>query len=212
MDVRLLVGRTPLGGEALEHGLGIAIAKLGARIAARGAFGEDIDRCIQPDGYRALVQQLARARIDKGAAARRDHPNLTLDQPRDEPPFPIAKVALAIAFEDFGGGETGRVLDRTVAVDEGQAETLGQAPPDRRFSNTHQSDQHDGPVETLPQLNHVKDYTAAWPLGKSARMSRLVVLIVVVVILAGGLFFLSTLPSEQPTHQIEVPVAQGNAH
>ena len=44
-------------------------------------------------------------------------------------------------------------------------------------------------------------------------MSRLVVLIVVVIILIGALYFLSTLPKQQPTHTIEVPVAQGgNAH
>ena len=43
-------------------------------------------------------------------------------------------------------------------------------------------------------------------------MSRMVVVIVVVVIIIGALFFLSTLPKEQPTHQIEVPVTQGNAH
>jgi hypothetical protein len=43
-------------------------------------------------------------------------------------------------------------------------------------------------------------------------MSRLLVLIIVLVLVIGGLFFLSTLPKEQPTHQIEVPVSQGNAH
>jgi uncharacterized membrane protein len=44
-------------------------------------------------------------------------------------------------------------------------------------------------------------------------MSRMLVLIIVVVILIGALFFLSTLPKEQPTHQIEVAVPQGgNAH
>jgi uncharacterized membrane protein len=43
-------------------------------------------------------------------------------------------------------------------------------------------------------------------------MSRLVVLIIVLVIIVGGLFYLSTVPKEQPTHTIEVPVAQGNAH
>jgi len=44
-------------------------------------------------------------------------------------------------------------------------------------------------------------------------MSRLLVLIIVVVIVIGALFFLSTLPKEQPTHQIEVAVPQGgNAH
>ena len=43
-------------------------------------------------------------------------------------------------------------------------------------------------------------------------MSRLVVLIIVLVLIVGGLFYLSTVPKEQPTHVIEVPVAQGNAH
>ena len=43
-------------------------------------------------------------------------------------------------------------------------------------------------------------------------MSRLVLLIIVIVVIIGALFFLSTLPKEQPTPQIEVPVTQGNAH
>lgn len=45
-------------------------------------------------------------------------------------------------------------------------------------------------------------------------MSRLVVLmILVVIIIIGGLFYLSTVPKEQPTHTIEVAVPQGgNAH
>ena len=42
---------------------------------------------------------------------------------------------------------------------------------------------------------------------------RLVVLIIILVVIVGGFFFLSTLPKEQPTHQIEVAVPQGgNAH
>jgi uncharacterized membrane protein len=44
-------------------------------------------------------------------------------------------------------------------------------------------------------------------------MSRLVVLIIIVVVIVGALFFLSTLPKQQPTHTIETPIAQGgNAH
>jgi len=48
-------------------------------------------------------------------------------------------------------------------------------------------------------------------------MSRLVVLIIVLVLIIGGLFFLSTVPKQQPTHTIEVAVPQGtpsggNAH
>jgi hypothetical protein len=44
-------------------------------------------------------------------------------------------------------------------------------------------------------------------------MSRLVVLIIVALLVIGALVFLSTLPKEQPTRQIEVAVPQGsNAH
>ena len=43
-------------------------------------------------------------------------------------------------------------------------------------------------------------------------MSRLVVVMIVLGVIIGGLIFLSALPQEQPTHQIEVPVTQGNAH
>ena len=44
-------------------------------------------------------------------------------------------------------------------------------------------------------------------------MSRMVVLIVLVVVVVGVLFYLSTVPKQQPTHVIEVAVPQGgNAH
>jgi len=45
-------------------------------------------------------------------------------------------------------------------------------------------------------------------------MSRLVILIIIAVVAVLGLYFLSTLPKQQPTHQIEVavPAAGGNAH
>ena len=40
-------------------------------------------------------------------------------------------------------------------------------------------------------------------------MSRMLVLIIALVVIIGGLYFLSTLPKEQPTQQIEVTVPQG---
>jgi hypothetical protein len=43
-------------------------------------------------------------------------------------------------------------------------------------------------------------------------MPRIVVLIVMVLVILGALFFLSTVPKEQPTRTIEVDVPQGNAH
>ena len=43
-------------------------------------------------------------------------------------------------------------------------------------------------------------------------MSRLIVLIIVLLLVIGGLYFLSTVPDEQPTRTIEVDVPQsGNA-
>ena len=43
-------------------------------------------------------------------------------------------------------------------------------------------------------------------------MSRLIVLIIIAVLIIGGLYFLSTVPKEQPTRTIEVDVPQpGNA-
>jgi hypothetical protein len=43
-------------------------------------------------------------------------------------------------------------------------------------------------------------------------MSRLTVLIILLLLVVGGLVFLSTVPKEQPTQQIEVAVPQrGNA-
>jgi hypothetical protein len=43
-------------------------------------------------------------------------------------------------------------------------------------------------------------------------MPRIAVLIIVIVVVIGALFFLSTLPKQQPTRTIEVEVPQGNAH
>ena len=44
-------------------------------------------------------------------------------------------------------------------------------------------------------------------------MSRLLVPVIILVVLIGALFFLSTLPKQQPTHTIELAVPQaGNAH
>ena len=40
-------------------------------------------------------------------------------------------------------------------------------------------------------------------------MSRVIVLIVILLLVVGGLYYLSTVPSEQPTRTIEVEVPQG---
>ena len=44
-------------------------------------------------------------------------------------------------------------------------------------------------------------------------MSRIIVLIVILLLVFGGLYFLSTVPDEQPTRTIEADVSQsGNAN
>jgi len=44
-------------------------------------------------------------------------------------------------------------------------------------------------------------------------MPRIALLIIFLIIIIGGLWFLSTLPKQQPTTTVEVPVTQGgNAH
>jgi len=44
-------------------------------------------------------------------------------------------------------------------------------------------------------------------------MSRIAVLIILLVVIIGALVYLSRVPKAQPTHTIEVSVAQGgNAH
>ena len=42
-------------------------------------------------------------------------------------------------------------------------------------------------------------------------MSRLVVFLILLLLVAGGLYYLSTIPQEQPTRTIEVDVPQGAA-
>jgi hypothetical protein len=43
-------------------------------------------------------------------------------------------------------------------------------------------------------------------------MPRIAILIIVILIFFGLLFFLSTVPKQQPTKTVEVAVPQGNAH
>ena len=217
VDVSLFVGRAPFVRETIQRGPGIVISELGAGIAPRGALRENVDRRVEPDGDCAFVEQLPSARIDIGAAAGGDHAQVALDQACDQSPLAVTKIILAKPLEDFCGRKSRRVFDFGIAVDECQAQTLGQASTHRRFSDPHQPDQHHGTIETLRQFMHRKGYTAAPPLGKSARMSRLLVLIIVIVLVLGALFYLSTVPKQQPTHTIEVAVPQGatnggNAH
>ena len=214
MDMRLLVRGAPLVQQALQSRFGIAVPELGPGVAARGPLGQYLHGSIEPDRDGSVIEKLSGARIDISASSGRDHSDSALiDEPGDEAPLAVAKIMFAVALEHLGGRKACGVLDRRVAVDELQAEPPCKTPSDSRFSHSHQSDQHDRPIEALAEFYHPGGYTAARPLGKSARMSRIAVLIVLLVVIIGALVYLSRVPKAQPTHTIEVAVPQGgNAH
>jgi hypothetical protein len=43
-------------------------------------------------------------------------------------------------------------------------------------------------------------------------MPRIAILIIILVLIVGALFFLSTVPKQQPTKTLDVEVPQGNEH
>src|ERR1700761_3029035 len=93
--------------QSLEHLFGVAVAQLRPRVATRGALCEDLDRSIEPDRDRALVQEFFGGRIDVCAAAGGDHANIALDEAGDQAALTVTEVAFAIALEHFSGGITG---------------------------------------------------------------------------------------------------------
>src|SRR5215213_9461570 len=167
VDVRLFVGMAAFLGQPLQRLLRIASPELHARVAARCPLRENIHGRIEPDCDRTFVEKLPGSRIDISAAARRDHPHLTFDQPGDEPPLAVAEILLPEAFENLRRRISGRILDRRIAVDEGNAEPLRKPPPEGRFANAHQADEDDRAVEKLAQITHLKGYTAALKVAKS---------------------------------------------
>ena len=65
VDVRLGIGRAAVLREPLQGPLRIAIAEQRPGVAPRRAVGQHVDRRVEPDGDRPLVEQLARARVDE---------------------------------------------------------------------------------------------------------------------------------------------------
>jgi hypothetical protein len=221
VDVRLGVRRAFFLGDPFQRRLAVVGAKQGAGVAAASALRQDVDGRVQPDRDRPRLQKLAGARIDEDSAAGRNHPHLSVDQPRDEAALAIPIILLAEPLENLGGGEAGRVLDLGVAVHERQAEPARQAAADGRFADAHQADEHDRPIEMLQEIPHSKGLYSALPprqkrpnrKDRSQAMPRIAILVIVLVLIIGGLVLLSTLPRERPTQTIQVDVPQpANAH
>jgi len=154
MDLRFLIHRLALFGEARQRCRTISTPEQGTRVSAARSFGENIDRSVKPDGNRPLVEQVSRSRVDESPATGSNDAHLTLNQPRDQAAFAVAKVGFAVAFEQFGGRRPRSLLDRHVAVDEGKAKPLRQATADGGLPRTHQADENDRPVKNIRQLLH----------------------------------------------------------
>src|SRR6185369_6042113 len=112
VDMGFGVGRPTLVRQAFERAPGIGIAEQRPGIPARCPLGQDVDRRIEPDRNRALVEDFAGAWVDISAAASRDHPDLALDQAGDESPLAVTENAFAVAFVNLGRGKARSVLDR----------------------------------------------------------------------------------------------------
>ena len=140
-----------------------------ARVSRRdGALGEDVDRRVEPDGDRALVQQLAGARIDIGAAARGDDPDIAFDQPRDQPPLAIAEIVFAIAFENLGGGKPeASSIAASLSMND-RPRRLASRRPTVDLPTPINPTSTTGRSRRFARSITLKGYTAASPLGKSA--------------------------------------------
>ena len=119
----------------------------------------------------------------------------------------------------------GGILDLVVAVDERQAQPLGEAAADGRLARPHQADEDDWTVKAVGQILHRSGlYIRAWGRAKAfpmkplyapprkMRRSPLVPLLAVAVLLiAAALWFLSSRATEQPVTTIEAEVSANAA-
>ena len=129
-----------------------------AIVAARGALGQHVDRGVEPDGNRALVEQFAGAWIDEGAAAGGDDPDVAIDQPRDQPALAVAEIMFAIAFEQTSAALAPAASSIATSLStNGRPRRLRQAPADGRLAGAHQADEHDRSIEMFDQLFTLSD-------------------------------------------------------
>ena len=222
MDLRLGIEITPLISQSRQYFGGIALFEQRPVVPAGRAFGQHVDRRVEPDGDRAFVQDLPGARVVERAASGGDYPDLSVYQAGHKAPFSIAEIMFPIALEQLGSLGTGRFLDRDVAINERQTESLREAAPDGGLSCAHQADKHDRPIKKFCQLLHGSGlYIGAQGRAKAflapiesvgAAMPRgLIFLIVVILLLVGGLFLLSRSAGEVPVQTIEADVASNAA-
>ena len=195
---------------------GSPLLSSGAGVAARGALGEHVDRRVEPDGDRALVEQFAGARIDEGAAAGRDHPHLG----RRPAAPPVAarrrgnRARRSVRTAPPAGSPTASSISESLSTN-GSPSRLASRRPTVDFPTPISPTSTTGRSRRLPNSVTRGAIQRLAALGKSAahaqhcspdRRPR--------AHPRRALCFLSTVPKEQPTKTIEVDCARtgGNAH
>lgn len=88
-------------------------------------------------------QEVARARVFDGSAAKAQDKAILTGQLPDGLVFELAKVGLAVSAEDFGDGETGGRFDFVVDVAEGPVQVQGEEPAYGAFAGSHKSGEDD---------------------------------------------------------------------
>ena len=216
-DVSFGVRIAPFICQSLKRRFRVVRAKQRPRVAPGGAFAEDIDRRVEPDGDRAAIQQFASSGIDERATAGRDHADGTIDQPRDQTTLAIPKIAFPKSLEYFSCGEASCILDCRIAVYEGQPKAFRQAAANGGLAGAHQANEDDRSIKALGQLFHDAGLYIGFdgrakglrPLNRTGiSMPRFALVLLFLLLLLGGLlYFLSSSVDEVPQTVIEQNVA-----
>lgn len=209
-------------GETRESFRTITMTKERAVVSAARPFGQDVNGRVEPDRYCTLVEQLARTGIDESAASGRDDPHGTVDESRYQPALAVAEIAFAELLEKLRSTNSRGLLDLVIAVNEWQAEPLGQPSANRGLACAHESDKHDRSIKRGGQLFHEAGlYIEAQGRAKAFRPTEspsgvtmprgLIFLVLIVLLLIGGIYFLSRSASEVPVQPIEADVTANAA-
>ena len=108
--------------------------------AAPHPVHDDVDVGLEPDRHRLVGNPPPGILPHEGAAAGRQHRRPCFEKAGDHPRLAVAKIRFAIGVENIRDRHAVGQLDLGIGVDEGNAELLGEKPPDRGFSRPHQSD------------------------------------------------------------------------
>jgi len=166
MDVGLGVKRPAFFREPFERLPAVHIVQQGPVFEPSGPVGQEIDRCIQPDGDRAAVEKLSRTRVDEGLAAGRDDPDVAVHKPCNDAPFAVAEVRLPESFVNLGGRVAwGALGDGGIGIHEGNPEPLREAAADRRLAGPHQANKDNRSIKALGQVSHGQGYTGGCRAG-----------------------------------------------